>query len=223
MANDSSIEVRLLDAADDPWVDHVFELAERHKTWLGVLAPAVYEENAAAGRILVAVQGDRLLGYAMFYVARRRVRLAHLCIEPDVRMHGIGRLLIEELSRLHGSQDGISLRCRRDWDATRAWPKLGFEVRSNRPGRSGAGHLLTVWWRDHGHPDLFTSASVDDEPRMVTAIDTNVFRDFHELNRGPGADQSWSTDRGMARTGPRTGADPRDLGRAEPGSGACRP
>ena len=191
MANDRDIELRLLDASDEHWVGCVFELAERHKKWLGVLAPVVYAENAAAGRILVAVSDGRLLGYVMFYVARRRVRVAHLCVEPDARMHGVGRLLVDELSRIHRDQDGISLRCRRDWDATRAWPKLGFEVRSNKVGRSEAGHLLTAWWRDHGHPDLF-SAIPADEPRLVTAMDTNVFRDLHEPQRGPEAAQSRS-------------------------------
>lgn len=191
MTDGGDIEVKLLAAPDDHWVRYVFELAERHKKWLGVLAPVVYAENAAAGRILVAIRDGRLLGYVMFYVARRRVRVAHLCVEPDVRRLGVGRLLIDELSRLHGNQDGISLRCRRDWEATRAWPKLGFEVRSNRAGRSEAGHLLTAWWRDHGHPDLFSSVPAD-EPRLVTAMDTNVFRDLHELKRGPEAAQSRS-------------------------------
>jgi GNAT superfamily N-acetyltransferase len=185
------VEVRLLRHDEVDLLASVFGLAERHKKWLGVLSPAVYEENAAAGRILVAVDRDQLLGYAMFYVARRRVRLAHLCVEPAERQHGVARLLVNELSRLHASQDGISLRCRRDWSASKAWPKLGFEVRSNRPGRSRAGHLLTAWWRDHGHPDLFSSLG-QEAPRMVVAMDTNVFRDVHERDRGQGAAQSRS-------------------------------
>lgn len=191
MSEPSQVEVRLLGGSDEQLVAAVFELAERHKRWLGMLAPAVFEENAAAGRILAALDGEQVLGYAMFYVARRRVRLAQLCVEPRERGRGVARALIEELSRLHADQEGIALRCRRDWPAAQAWSKLGFEVRSNRRGRSEAGHLLTAWWRDHGHPDLFSSA-LRDEPRMVTAIDTNIFRDLHELDRGAGTEQSRS-------------------------------
>jgi GNAT superfamily N-acetyltransferase len=188
----SEVELRILSSGDD-LIPAVFDLGERHKGWLGMLAPAVYEENAAAGRILVAVADEQLLGYAMFYLARRRVRLAHLCVEPDERGNGIARKLVDDLSRRHADLDGISLKCRREWPATKAWPKLGFEARSNKAGRSAAGHLLTAWWRDHGHPDLF-STLVDEQPRIVTAIDTNVFRDLHEPNRGDGAAQSQSLE-----------------------------
>lgn len=90
---------------------------------------------------------------------------------------------------MHADRQGIVLRCRREWPANDYWPALGFTVLSNRAGRSRDGHLLTAWWRDHGVPDLFSTATAEN-PRLVVAIDTNVFRDLHEEDRGPEADQS---------------------------------
>lgn len=183
------VEVRLLDPAEDTLLAKVFDLAERHKRWLGMLPPPAYAEYAAKRLILVAVQGEDLLGYTIFRLPNTRVTLVQLCVEPALRRGGIAQLLVDELSRLHADREGIALRCRRDWPATNAWPRLGFEVRSNAPGRSKEGHLLTAWWRDHGHDDLFSSLAAE-SARMSVAMDTNVFRDLHEDGRGECAEQS---------------------------------
>lgn len=189
MSEAKTVEVRLLDPAENELLAKVFDLAERHKRWLGMLPHAAYTEYAAKRLVLIAVRGDCLLGYAIFRLPRTRVTLVQLCVEPAVRRGGVAQLLVDELSRLHADREGIALRCRRDWPAADAWPRLGFEVRSNAPGRSKEGHLLTAWWRDHGHDDLFSSLSAE-SARIAVAMDTNVFRDLHEDSRGEDAEQS---------------------------------
>lgn len=189
MSNAQTVVVRLLDPAEEDLLASVFDLAERHKRWLGMLPPKAFAEYAGKRSILIAVRGSDLLGYTIFRLPETRVTLVQLCVEPAVRGAGIAKLLVDELSRLHADRQGIALRCRRDWPASDAWPRLGFEVRSNAPGRSRAGHLLTAWWRDHGHTDLFSALS-SDSSRMAVAIDTNVFRDLHEEGRGDRAEQS---------------------------------
>jgi hypothetical protein len=46
--------------------------------------------------------------------------------------------------------------------------------------RSGGGKVkkpITVWWRDHGHPDLFTEL---DEPALLdAALDVNILMNLH--------------------------------------------
>jgi ribosomal protein S18 acetylase RimI-like enzyme/predicted transcriptional regulator len=183
--------VRLLGADERDLLDQVVTLGDLHRRWLGLLTHTAFTEYASRNKILIAVSNDsdRLLGYALFDLPRQRVRLAHLCVANDARHQGIARALITELSRLHADRQGIVLRCRRDWPANSYWPSLGFTVLSNRPGRSNKRHLLTTWWRDHEIPDLFSAASADN-PRLVVAMDTNVFRDLHEPDRGSDADQS---------------------------------
>ena len=189
MSKTQPVEVRLLDPAEDELLAKVFDLAERHKRWFGMLPPPAYAEYAAKRSILVAVRDEELLGYTIFRLPKSRVTLVQLCVEPGVRRSGIAQLLVDELSRLHADREGIALRCRRDWPATNVWPRLGFEVRSNAPGRSKEGHLLTAWWRDHGHDDLLSSLAAE-SARMPVAMDTNVFRDLHEDGRGERAEQS---------------------------------
>ncbi|MEZ5194248.1 MAG: GNAT family N-acetyltransferase [Nocardioides sp.] len=189
MSNAQPVVVRLLDPAEDKLLAKVFNLAERHKRWLGMLPPSAYVEYAAKRLILVALRGEDLLGYTIFRLPKTRVTLVQLCVDPAHRREGTAKLLVDELSRLHADREGIALRCRRDWPATNAWPRLGFEVRSNAPGRSREGHLLTAWWRDHGHDDLFSSLDAE-SARVTVAMDTNVFRDLHEEGRGERAEQS---------------------------------
>lgn len=189
MSNAQPIEVRLLDPAEDKLLAKVFDLAERHKRWLGMLPPTAYADYASKRLILVAIRGEDLLGYTIFRLPSTRVTLVQLCVEPALRRGGIAQLLIDELSKRHADREGIALRCRRDWPASNAWPRLGFEVRSNAPGRSKEGHLLTAWWRDHGHDDLFSSLAAE-SARLPVAMDTNVFRDLHEDGRGERAEQS---------------------------------
>lgn len=180
---------RLLRADEKALLDQVVRLGDLHKRWLGLLTRAAFTEYASRGRILLAVDGDLVLGYALFDLPRQRVRLAQLCVDERTRGQGIARTLISELSRLHADRQGIVLRCRRDWPANDYWPSLGFTVLSNSAGRSKEGHLLTTWWRDHGVPDLFSTTQAEN-PRLVVAMDTNVFRDLHELGRGANAGQS---------------------------------
>jgi ribosomal protein S18 acetylase RimI-like enzyme len=184
-----AVEIRTLQPDESDLLDQVIDLGDRNKKTLGFTTRVTFSEYAGRGRIFVAVRGCELLGYVLFDLPGHRVRLGHLCVAESSRDLGIARRLVDHLSEQYRDRLGISLRCRRDWDAARLWPKLGFEAQSNAPGRSMAGHLLTAWWRDHGHPDLFTAAAAE-RPRTLVAMDSNVFRDLHEPGRGAQAAES---------------------------------
>lgn len=144
---------------------------------LGLLPHAAWDDYGKAGHILVAVKGDELLGYAAYRVPRNEVRLAHLVVKPEARGSGVARTLIDEISSRHVARRGIGLRCRRDWDANRAWSSLGFVSVGEREGRGSQRLPLTEWWLDFGHPDLLSWAPGDSI--VTAAIDANVFIDLH--------------------------------------------
>jgi predicted nucleic acid-binding protein len=76
------------------------------------------------------------------------------------------------------------LSCRRDFEANNFWPTQGFVVQTSKPGRSQAGTELTVWWFDHGHPNLFSWAAKERAGTTLrVVIDANVFFDLHGENR----------------------------------------
>ena len=144
---------------------------------LGLLPHAAWDDYGRAGHILVAVQDEELLGYAAYRIPRNEVRLAHLVVKPEARGSGVARALIAEISSRHGARRGIGLRCRRDWEANRAWPALGFVSIGEREGRGSQRLPLTEWWLDFGHPDLLSWAPGDSI--VTAAIDANVFIDLH--------------------------------------------
>jgi len=164
------------DAAD--LVQALIDMGDDARNTLGQLPHAAYRESAEQGRLLAAVplDGGTPLGYALFRLPRSEVALTHLCVRPDARNRGIARRLVEEISRLHGGRLGIRAKCRDDYGLEPAWTGLGFQRRGRAVGRGKDRAPMTVWWRDHGHPDLFTT--YDQPVELRAAIDLNVLRDL---------------------------------------------
>ena len=104
------------------------------------------------------------------------LRLTHLCVSGEARGRGLARLLIETISQRHADRFGITLKCRNDFAANTIWPRLGFRRQGEIPGRSRKRLPLTIWWRDHGHPALFSAAESLGLLRVM--LDLNVFVDL---------------------------------------------
>lgn len=164
---------------DDERVPQVLSLWRTQRQWLGFLPTEGFLERAAKGTLIAAVVGTKVVGYVLYDLPRDRVKLIHLCIADQHRGKGIARQLVDEVSARHRDRRGIELRCRRDYPANAAWPELGFVARQEAPGRSEAGHPLTHWFRDHGHPDLFTlEPGADPDEPLAVALDHNIVIDL---------------------------------------------
>lgn len=162
----------------------VVALGESQKKLLGVLPYAAWDEAFAKGGVLARVEADQLLGYALFRLPRQEVVLVHLCVAPEFRKRAVARTLVDELSRLHGDRTGIRVKCRRDYAANDVWPRLGFTPLGNAPGRSDDAALLTLWWKDHGHPTLFSWSGAS-PGTLPVLVDANVFIDIHGEDQSP--------------------------------------
>ncbi len=92
-------------------------LGNRYTKWLGLLTPPAYLMYADDGGLLVALEGEEVVGYALFGLPKRdqHVRLVHLCVAEERRGTGIAGLLIAELRRRQAHRVGIRARCRRDY------------------------------------------------------------------------------------------------------------
>lgn len=165
----------------DENVAAAIELGRRSRRTLGFLPDGAYKDAAANGTLLVVRFRGAAVGYAYFGLSSGRIRLNHLCVDPAHRGHGIARLLVEEISRRHADYAGILARCRYDYGLGLMWIRLGFTQVAEKRGRSEEGHPLITWWRDHGHPDLFSRA--EDTVLVRAAIDMNVLRDFAQPHR----------------------------------------
>lgn len=147
---------------------------------LGFLPRGAFEEHARLRQIIVALDSDdNCLGYLLYRVARGRASIVHLCVADAARGKGVARLLVDRLKQETKLLEGIGLYCRRDYEATHLWSKLGFEAANAKTGRGKDLAELTFWWFSHGHEDLFSRVAEPDPIRQRVVIDANVFYDLH--------------------------------------------
>ncbi len=185
-------EIEIGQLRDRPqFTEQVVALGDRFKRKLGLFPLEALEESARNGTVLIATEGEHLLGYLLFRVSRRhppRATITHLCVEPEHRGQGIARRLVNELVHLTQGLDGIRLSCRRDYEENGLWPRLGFRLLGEKRGNSKAGTPLNIWWFGHGSPLLERMADLTAETRVVAAIDANVVFDLQ--SDGPAAVES---------------------------------
>lgn len=172
----SDIELVNIGPQDDRFLSRIVALGDLSKRTLGFLPQVAFQQAAASGMLLAAVCDGQLLGYALYSLPRQVVRLSHLCVAESARGRGIARLLVQAISSRHADRFGITLKCRNDYPAHELWPVLGFEAQGEVRGRSRQRLPLTVWWRDHGHPNLFSAA--ESIGLLRVAVDVNVFLDL---------------------------------------------
>lgn len=153
----------------------VLRLHRGAKARLGFLPDHGFVERARRGTLIAASRGQCVVGYVLFDITGDRVKLRHLCVEKAERGAGVARLLVEELKSRHGDRRNLELACRRDYRLEDMWQALGFRPVHNRPGRSDAGHLLTTWRLDFGHPDLFSVAPIVGD---LACLDQMVLEDL---------------------------------------------
>jgi GNAT superfamily N-acetyltransferase/predicted nucleic acid-binding protein len=171
---------------DSPYLQAIIELAKVNAATLGFLPKGAFESQASKGQIIVSIdENNKVLGY-LSYGTNRKESLAyitHLCIEKPHRRKGIAKSLFNQLKEVTKERfRGIRVRCRREYEATKVWPKLGFHVSGDIPGRSKEGSILTVWWFDHGHPDLFSYAAKQQaRSDFNVVVDANIFFDLIDV------------------------------------------
>jgi GNAT superfamily N-acetyltransferase len=185
----TSLEIVAADPQDRASIAAAIELGNASRKTLGHLPWAAYDTAAEDGTLLLATSDDHVVGYALYGLARNRVRLTHLCVDPGARKQGVAKRLVDEISHRHRDHLGILARCRNDYGLAPAWLKLGFTPLGERPGRGKTAQPLTNWWRDHHHEHLY---SIDADTVLVrAAIDMNILRNLMEPGR-PGYNEAAS-------------------------------
>ncbi|MFF8951917.1 GNAT family N-acetyltransferase [Streptomyces sp. NPDC014940] len=195
-----TIEVLWVSATQDELIDKAVALGDRHTRTLGLMKPPAYRKMAEDGGLLVAVEADQVVGYALFGLPKRsaHIRLAHLCVAEGHRGMGVARQLVETISKQYPQRLGIKAKCRRDYELSGMWRSLGFVPRGEVRGRGRDAEILDGWWLDLGHPDLF--ADVDSDALLTVTVDHGVFADLRGLAERSDAEESraleagWMTD-----------------------------
>jgi ribosomal protein S18 acetylase RimI-like enzyme/predicted nucleic acid-binding protein len=147
------------------------------KKTLGFLPDSGFVDRARKGTLLAACSGSAVVGYVLYDLRPRDIKIVHLCVSPDARRGGVARRLIDAVRDRHDDRNRLTLRCRTDYrEASRVWESLGFRPVGTIPGRRREGSELTVWLDDTGDIDLFGGIETE---RDLAALDHNVFLDLH--------------------------------------------
>ncbi len=181
MITTSSLTIKVIER-NSLYLEAVKALWRNHADTLGFFPEGAFQEYAAKKQILVALDNTgNFLGYLLFRItpSRNDASIVHLCVDPKRRSQGTAKELVKELLQHTKQLRGVGLRCRRDFSASKLWPKLGFSPVSELAGKSINGSTLTYWWYDNNHPDLFTHAKKEElDQKLKVAIDANVFIDL---------------------------------------------
>ena len=115
----------------------VKKLWRANSATLGFFPDDAFAEYAARKQIVVALDSERnCVGYLLYRASYMTITIVHLCVDSKNRHKGVARALVDYLKQITKESKGIRMRCRRDYEANKVWPRLGFVALSDRPGRS---------------------------------------------------------------------------------------
>ncbi len=160
----------------------VDELMKHCSQTLGFLTRAALRDYLCKEGVIGAKnERDQLIGYLLYGDNRDYFRICQLCVAEQYRGQGIAKRLVNSLKESATTQKAIKLHCRRDFPAHQMWPQLGFVPISEKPGRSAAGHVLTLWCFTLAPDDqleLFQVKTSDETLDIV--IDAQIFFHFDQ-------------------------------------------
>ncbi|WP_079277775.1 GNAT family N-acetyltransferase [Streptomyces sp. CB03234] len=211
------IKVLPVTEAQDELIDAAVALGDRYTKTLGLMTPPAYRKMAGDGGLLVALEGDELIGYALFRLPKRspHIGLAHLCVAEEHRGKGVARMLVDAIKKRYPQRLGIKAKCRRDYGLSGMWTSLGFVPRGEVRGRGRDGEMLDGWWLDLGHPDLFTG--VESDALLVVTVDHGVFMDLRgtehtrDVRESQALEAGWLADLVELAFTPQLHRDVRDI------------
>ncbi len=173
-------------------IDHTSEhlaavkaLGTANSQTLGFFPEGAFDDHARRKQIIVALDdGQEFVGYLLYRVSQDRAIIVHLCVDSAKRTRGFATQLFAYFRESVKDLRGIGLRCRRDYEASKLWQKLGFVARFDQLGRGKKRTDLTFWWFDNGHPTLFTDAIAEQvKSKVCVAIDSNILFDLYDATR----------------------------------------
>lgn len=162
-----------------PWTEQAKQLAELDSSLSEALPKEIFAEASRRGHLIGALDAeDRLEGYLLFRVFRRRATLVHLYVSPQCRRRGAGRALLDSVCSRHRNLIGLSVLYRVGGDAERFWARTGFTNVSQSQYRSADGEPLAQWVLTAGGAGPVDDGGEALPQRLAAAVDDDVFDRF---------------------------------------------
>ena len=166
-----------------PHLQAVIKLGDANRKTLGFFPRKAFNDHAECRQIIVALDSqESCVGYLLYRVAisYNRVGIIHLCIADSYQGKGVAKKLFGYLVEITEQKySGIGLTCRRDFNLSDFWSKLGFVFQYDKPAKT-PGKTNAYWWFDHHHSNLFSNATTRQrEYKLYVVIDSQIFFDFY--------------------------------------------
>src|SRR5690606_36425369 len=109
----------------------VLGLAKRYSGTLGFLSASAFKDRAKKQMLLIARQGEVVVGYCIYDVPRAgHIKLVHVCVDAHARKVGTGKPLIDAAVERHPGATGVLADCRRDYKGVdKFWIAAGLAPR----------------------------------------------------------------------------------------------
>lgn len=141
-----------------PFIPTVRDAADRHRDSFGFLPANAYDEQAAAGKLWIAVTSDKsYAGHILFGGQYPTLRVFQLFTVQKFRRYGIARELLRALVN-HGERLGyimISAHVAADLVANKFWEKEGFVIYHQREGGKSRKRRINIRARELDTLSLF--------------------------------------------------------------------
>ncbi|MEF3697356.1 GNAT family N-acetyltransferase [Desulfolutivibrio sp.] len=158
-------------------VGEVILLGDSQKKTLGFLPEQAFIDYAERGSIIIAISSKfKTIGYLLFAIKQNNIcRLAHVCVAPEWRKHGVGNALISYLKKTTTHLNSIIVKCRRDYRIDHFWESNGFIAKSEINGRGSTPSTLTLF---EYHHRLSLLSLKPESSKPLAVIDLNIVIDI---------------------------------------------
>lgn len=163
----------------DSAYSRVLELHRTHRSTLGHLPFAAFEEARSRGRLIVGSVDGTVQGYVLYSTPRQQtLKLVHVCVGAAARGTGLAKKMVQAVITANPERALITAHCRSDYEIDGFWHSLDMVPTGERPGRAAKGSILTIWTRKIGQFDLLENALYESS-RPIAVLDSNVVIDLY--------------------------------------------
>lgn len=175
MKSKTQINIQVIDEKS-PHLQTVISLGDANKATLGFFPEGAFIRHAALRQIIVSLDSQLgCIAYLLYRQSYDRITIVHLCVDAAYRGKGVARELVNYLRKITQEYSGIGLTCRRDYEISKMWPKLGFVFQYDKPAKE-RGKQLAYWWLQNKQlPLIYTANQQLLESKLGAVIDSNVF------------------------------------------------
>lgn len=158
------------------WFQDVQLLGDKYRSTLGFFTREAFGDYAKKKHIIVCIIDNTVAGYIMYRYKENRIIVVHLCVEKHYRNNNIAKNLLDFLCNKEVEKySSIGLYCRRDYNLSRFWEKLGFIAITEKDGRATRKNTILTNWRkvNYRYSNLFDTDNKSDG-RIAVAVDSNI-------------------------------------------------